>query len=198
MGQGNVYFSCNYSSTISFLVKILLVKIKCLYIQYAWIMKKQHSNQDGKVEKMVILVKTFNHDHWKWNLDRNLITTLLIILTWLMSKIMRSLRSSKCLKTTVELTLTTEKANACSRWTACSVFNWKYFYWVNLVWKLKNISLSWNFVPRLIQICRIPWRCSLFLFLIGNIFLSKSCPKNQNYQFELKFCTRLIWICSIR
>ena len=41
---------------------------------------------------------------------------------------MRSLRSSKCLKTTVELTFTTQKANACSPWIACSVFNWKYLF----------------------------------------------------------------------
>ena len=110
---------------------------------------------------------------------------------------MRSLRSSKCLKTTVELTFTTQKANACSPWTVCSVFNWKYLFWVNLVQKLKIISLSWNFVPRLIQICRIPWWCSLFLFLTGNTFLGKFGPKNQNWQFQLKFCTRLIWICRI-
>ena len=66
MGQGNVYISCNYSYTISFLVKILLVKLKYLYIQYAWIsiMKKQNSNQNVKVGKMVVLVKfrlKFNH-----------------------------------------------------------------------------------------------------------------------------------------
>ena len=36
---------------------------------------------------------------------------------------MRYLRSSKCLKTTVELTFTTQKANTCSPWTACSVFD---------------------------------------------------------------------------
>ena len=41
---------------------------------------------------------------------------------------MRSLRSLKCSKTTVELTFTTQKANACSLWTACSAFNWKYFW----------------------------------------------------------------------
>ena len=35
-------------------------------------------------------------------------------------------RSSKCLKTAVKLTFTTQKASACSPWTACSVFNWKY------------------------------------------------------------------------
>ena len=110
---------------------------------------------------------------------------------------MRSLRSSKCLKTTVDLTFTSQKANPCSLWTACSVFNWKYLFGVNLVQKLKIISLSWNFVPRLIQICRIPWWCLLFLFSTGNTFLGKFGPKNQNCQFELKFCTRLMWICRI-
>ena len=35
---------------------------------------------------------------------------------------MRSLRSSKCLKTTVKLTFATQKANASSPWTAYSVF----------------------------------------------------------------------------
>ena len=39
---------------------------------------------------------------------------------------MRSLRSLKRLKTTVELTFTTKKASACSPWTAFSVFKWKY------------------------------------------------------------------------
>ena len=47
---------------------------------------------------------------------------------------MGSLRSLKFLKRTFELTFTatTQKANACSPWTACSVFNWKYLFWVNL------------------------------------------------------------------
>ena len=39
---------------------------------------------------------------------------------------MRPLRSSGCLKTTVELIFTTQKANTCSTWNACSVFDWKY------------------------------------------------------------------------
>ena len=93
---------------------------------------------------------------------------------------MRSLRSSKCLKTTVELTFTTQKSNTCSPWTACSVFNWKCLFWVNLVQKLRIISLSWNFVPRLIQICRIPWWCSPFW---ANLV-----KKNQNVS--------LSWICK--
>ena len=76
-------------------------------------------------------------------------------------------------------------------------FQLKYLFLVNLVQKLKIIRLSWNFVLRLIQICRILLWCSLFLFSTGNTFLGKFGPKNQNCQFELKFRTRLIWICRI-
>ena len=54
------------------------------------------------------------------------------------------------------------------------------FLGVNLVQKLKIISLSWNFVPRLIQICRIPWWCSPFW---ANLV-----KKNQNVS--------LSWICK--
>ena len=55
---------------MSFLVKILLVKLKLFYIQYAWIsiMEKQTSNQNGKVEKMVVLVKIFDYYHHKFQL----------------------------------------------------------------------------------------------------------------------------------
>ena len=62
-GQERFYISRNYSYTISFMVKILLVKLKNLYIQYAWIsiIKKQNHNQNEKVEKMVVFVKTFDH-----------------------------------------------------------------------------------------------------------------------------------------
>ena len=51
-------------------MKILLVKLQYLYIQYAWIstMKKQNSNQNGKVEKMVLLVKTFDHYYHQFQL----------------------------------------------------------------------------------------------------------------------------------
>ena len=59
--------------------------------------------------------------------------------------------------TAVELKFTTQKANACSPWTAFSVFDWKYLFWVELFQKIKIISLSRNFVPGRIQICRIPW-----------------------------------------
>ena len=55
---------------------------------------------------------------------------------------MRSLRTSECLKRTVELTFTTQKSKACSPWTARSVFDWKYLFRVNLDQKNKIISLS--------------------------------------------------------
>ena len=48
----------------------LFVKLKYLYIQYAWIstMKKQkNSNHSVKVEKMVEFVETFDHYHQKFN-----------------------------------------------------------------------------------------------------------------------------------
>ena len=90
------------------------------------------------------------------------------------------------------LTFTTQEANSSSSWTACSVFHWKYLFWVNLVQKLKIISLNWNFVPRPIQICKIPLWYSLFRFLTGNTSLGKLGPKNWNCQFELKFRTRPI------
>ena len=44
--------------------------LKYFYIQYAWIsiMKNHNSNQNGKVEKMMVLVKTFDHYHHKFHL----------------------------------------------------------------------------------------------------------------------------------
>ena len=51
-------------------MRILLVKLKYFYIQYAWIsiMKKQKSNKNVKIQKMVVLVKTFDHYHHKFQL----------------------------------------------------------------------------------------------------------------------------------
>ena len=47
-----------------------LGKLKYLYIQYAWIsiMKNQNSNQNGNVEKMVLLLKTLDYYHHKFQL----------------------------------------------------------------------------------------------------------------------------------
>ena len=56
--------------------------------------------------------------------------------------------------------------------------------------KDESPTLSWNFVPRLIRICRIQWWCSLFLFLIGHILLRwPSLIWKSNGQSKLKFCT---------
>ena len=73
-------------------------------------MKKQNSNQNVKVEKMVVLVKTFDHYHhkielfqlscktvkefWNWNFDQHLIMALLItaICTVLFEKLYTVLR----------------------------------------------------------------------------------------------------------
>ena len=163
------YISCYYSCTISFLVKILLVKLKYLCIWCAWIsiMKKQNSNQNVKFEKMVVFVKASDHYHhecnflvtfsaflwnckriWNWNLDLNLIMVFLIM-------------------------------------AVCTML----CIWVNLVQKLKIVSLSWNLVPLLIQINTIPWWGSPFLFSTENVFFDKFGPKNQNCQFELKIGT---------
>ena len=53
-----------------FLAKVLLFKLKYLYIQFAWIsiMKKQNINWNGKVEKVMVLVKTFDHYHHKFQI----------------------------------------------------------------------------------------------------------------------------------
>ena len=47
-----------------------LVNLKYLYIHYAWMsnMKKQKSTEDVKVKKMVVLVKTSDHYHYKFPL----------------------------------------------------------------------------------------------------------------------------------
>ena len=54
-----------------------------------------------------------------------------------------------------------------------SVFDRKYPFWGNWVQKVNIISWSWNLVLRLIQICRIQWWCSLFLFLIENTYFGQ-------------------------
>ena len=51
-----------------------------------------------------------------------------------------------------------------------SVLDQKNPFWVNLVKKIKIVSLSWNLVPRLIWISEIQWWCSIVLFLTINIF----------------------------
>ena len=70
-GRERFYISSNYFCATSFLVKILLVKLKYLCIQYAWIstIEKWNSNLNVNVEKMVVFVKTFDHYHHKLKFD---------------------------------------------------------------------------------------------------------------------------------
>ena len=49
----------------------------------------------------------------------------------------------------------------------------KYPFWKNLVPKFKIVWLKWNFVLRLIWICRIHWWCSLFSFSTGSTLFGK-------------------------
>ena len=52
------------------MVKILLVKLKNFYIQFAWIsmIKKQNRNQNVKVDKMVVFFKAFDRYYLMFNL----------------------------------------------------------------------------------------------------------------------------------
>ena len=43
-----------------------------------------------------------------------------------------------------------------------SILDGKHPFWANLPQKIKIVSLSWNLVPRLIQICKIQWWCFFF------------------------------------
>ena len=67
--------------------------------------------------------------------------------------------------------------------TFSAFFYHKYTFGAILVQK---ISLSWNFVARLIRICIIEWWCSCF-----RPFLKKFGPNNKNCQFKLKFATKI-------
>ena len=62
-----------------------------------------------------------------------------------MFKIVIFLRSSKFSKETVELTFTTQKSNACSPWTACSVSDWKYLFWGKFGPKTQNCYFKLKF-----------------------------------------------------
>ena len=52
-----------------------------------------------------------------------------------------------------------------------SVWEWKHWFGVNLVEKFNIVSLKENLVPKPIRICRIYWRCSLFMFSTRNTIL---------------------------
>ena len=47
--------------------------------------------------------------------------------------------------------------------------------------KIKTVRLNWNLVSRPTRVCKIQWRCSIFLFQTGNTLLGKFGPKYQNF-----------------
>ena len=79
-----------------------------------------------------------------------------------------------------------------SKWHHGRMCPSRYFVtepWKNLGVNLnKVVCLSWNLVPILIRIYRIRWWCSLFS---DQKYLSKLCPKDQNFLFKLKFGTQI-------
>ena len=73
-----------------------------------------------------------------------------------------------------------------------SPFYWNYPFWANLVQLIKFVHLSWNLVLRLIRIRSIRMNNSmvhLICFMLEIPFLSKLGPKNENFQFMLKYGT---------
>ena len=80
-----------------------------------------------------------------------------------------------------------------------SVFNQKYLF--GQIWckKIKLVSLSWNFLPRITWTCRIQCLCSLFLFKTSkNLFWANLVQKNKIVSLSRNFVPRLIWICRIQ
>ena len=84
-----------------------------------------------------------------------------------------------------------------------SYSDWKYSFSVNLVQKIKTVSLSWNSVPRLIRICRIQWCCPLFrfrpetsCFLANLVQRIKIVNSSWNLVPTLIRTSRIQWCCS--
>ena len=61
-----------------------------------------------------------------------------------------------------------------------SGFGQEFAFWANFIQKIKIASSRWNSRLKLIQICRIQWWCSLFLFLSGNTLFGQNwCKKSK-------------------
>ena len=80
-----------------------------------------------------------------------------------------------------------------------SVFDWKYPFRANLVQKINVVSLTWNFILRLIQVRRIQWWCSLLLFQSGNTLFGQIWYKKiEIVSLSWNLVPRLIQICRIQ
>ena len=77
-----------------------------------------------------------------------------------------------------------------------SALDRRYRFRANLVQKIK-IILTWNFIRRLISICRIQGDAHFFCFRLEITFLGKFNPKNKNCYSNQKLVLRLNWIYRI-
>ena len=76
-------------------------------------------------------------------------------------------------------------------------FDWKYPFWTNLVQNFKIDSVSWNFVPGLILICRIHWWFLFFSRLNWRYpFWANLVKKLEIVSLNWNFVSRLIQTCS--
>ena len=107
------------------------------------------------------------------------------------------IKSSKFSKTIVELMFTTQNANTCS--LLDRLFCFVELFLDKFGPKTQIVSLSWNLVHRLIQICRISWWCSLFyLFDQKYLFWVNLVQKIKTVSLSWNLVPRLIWICRIQ
>ena len=73
----------------------------------------------------------------------------------------------------------------------------QHIHWANLVQNFKISQLHWNLTPRLIQIRRIQWWCSLSLFQTGNTFFEQIWSKKiKIVSLSWNLVLRLVWICQ--
>ena len=78
-----------------------------------------------------------------------------------------------------------------------SVFDQKYRFWINLVQKVRIVSLSRNWTPMLIWICKIQWWCSFFQFSTKNSFSGENLvQKIKTVSLSWNLVPRLIQICA--
>ena len=79
-----------------------------------------------------------------------------------------------------------------------SVFIRKYPFWENLAHNIKIVSLSWNYVPRVIQICRFNGNVHFFCFRLETPFLGNLVQKIKIVSLSWNLVPRLIRICRIQ
>ena len=72
-----------------------------------------------------------------------------------------------------------------------------YPFWTNLVQKTKTVSLSWNLVPRLIQICSIQRWCFHFFCFWPEKLYCANLVQIKIFSLSWNLLPRIIRICKI-